>query len=380
MSIGLDEMPSLKVPADTSKDDVKDVGGDDDNAVNGTKNQPIVGIKKSDSEDQSTANKEPPTKKSKLSPSSPNSKNEAGGVVPGQRTVEVTLKLPPPPQKLGLILQDDKSQTTFHNFPILTAIRPSSTFHNVIPPHLINNYWITGIKDEEFGETQISDSKVLVEELTKRRKNGEERTVELQFKLRANSALQLQQNRQNMEHQQTAANNTTTAATATRTQGAINLLNAQQQYQQQIQMELLHAQQQLQNLNQSSASLVFQSELSKPSSLKKKKPTTEAKNSSSTTTPSQSSKKNPVGRNTPKRKANEIPNEGMRVVGEQKDFTREIGGIVVDCCMGVQSKVVDDFVGNGGDTEYLIDKVKLNNFQGWRHRDCLFVAELDKHE
>ena len=29
------------------------------------------------------------------------------GDVPGQRTVEVTLKLPPPPQKLGLILQDD---------------------------------------------------------------------------------------------------------------------------------------------------------------------------------------------------------------------------------------------------------------------------------
>ena len=374
-------MPSLKVPAATSKDNVKDVGGDDA-AVNGKKDQPIVGIKKSDSEDQSTANKEPPTKKSKLSPSSPNSKNEAGGVVPGQRTVEVTLKLPPPPQKLGLILQDDKSQTTFHNFPILTAIRPSSTFHNVIPPHLINNYWITGIKDEEFGETQISDSKVLVEELTKRRKNGEERTVELQFKLRANSALQLQQNRQNMEHQQTAAIATTATATATRTQGAINLLNAQQQYQQQIQMELLHAQQQLQNLNQSSASLVFQPELPKPSSLKKNKKTktTEAKNSSSTTTPSQSSKKNPVGRNTPKRKANEIPNEGMRVVGEQKDFTREIGGIIVDCCMGVQSKVVDDFVGNGGDTEYLIDKVKLNNFQGWRHRDCLFVAELDKHE
>ena len=373
-------MPSLKVPAATSKDNVKDVGGDDD-AVNGKKNQPIVGIKKSDSEDQSTANKEPPTKKSKLSPSSSNSKNEAGGVVHGQRTVEVTLKLPPPPQKLGLILQDDKSQT-FHNFPILTAIRPSSTFHNVIPSHLINNYWITGIKDEEFGETQISDSKVLVEELTKRRKNGEERTVELQFKLRANSALQLQQNRQNMEHQQTAAIAfTTTTTTTTRTQGAINLLNAQQQYQQQIQMELLHAQQQLQNLNQSSASLVFQPELPKQSSLKKKKKptTTEAKNSSSTTTPSQSSKKNPVGR-TPKRKANEIPNEGMRVVGEQKDFTREIGGIIVDCCMGVQSKVVDDFVGNGGDTEYLIDKVKLNNFQGWRHRDCLFVAELDKHE
>ena len=104
------------------------------------------------------------------------------GDVPGQRTVEVTLKLPPPPQKLGLILQDDLR--TPNHLPVLTAIRPTSTFHNEIHPHLINNYWITSIKDEEFGETQISDSNMLVEELTKRRKNGEERTVELQFTLR----------------------------------------------------------------------------------------------------------------------------------------------------------------------------------------------------
>ena len=105
------------------------------------------------------------------------------------KIINLTLKLPPPPQKLGLVLRDDLSHTPNH-LPVLTALRPNSVFlRTMIPTHGINNYWITSIKDEHFGEAQIIDSKSLVEELTKRRSywfsDGRQPTVQLQFTLRS---------------------------------------------------------------------------------------------------------------------------------------------------------------------------------------------------
>ena len=104
------------------------------------------------------------------------------------KIINLTLKLPPPPQKLGLVLRDDLSHTPTR-LPVLTALRPNSMFRTMIPTHVINNYWITSVKDEHFGEAQIIDSKSLVDELAKRRKywvfDGREPTVHLQFTLRS---------------------------------------------------------------------------------------------------------------------------------------------------------------------------------------------------
>ena len=58
----------------------------------------------------------------------------------------------------------------------------------MIPIHVINNYWITSIKDEAFGESQIINSKSFLDELAKRRKDGNETIVELQFTLRTSSS------------------------------------------------------------------------------------------------------------------------------------------------------------------------------------------------
>ena len=47
-------------------------------------------------------------------------------------------------------------------------------------------------------------------------------------------------------------------------------------------------------------------------------------------------------------------------------------------CKGVQVKAVEDWVANKNyDNAYLTESAGLVNFQGWRKKDCLFIAELD---
>jgi len=51
-----------------------------------------------------------------------------------------------------------------------------------------------------------------------------------------------------------------------------------------------------------------------------------------------------------------------------------------DNCKGLLSKDVEDYYANKNcENEYLYENAKLSNFQGWRHSNCLWIAELDKN-
>ena len=98
------------------------------------------------------------------------SSSTPGGI--GGDIVKLTLQLPPSPQKIGLILQDDVQN---YNLPILFDITPESPLKaaNSIPSHLFQKYWIVAIKDSVHGETRISDSASLQRVLAARRMDAD---------------------------------------------------------------------------------------------------------------------------------------------------------------------------------------------------------------
>jgi len=399
--------------------------------------------------------------------------------------VKLSLTLPPPPQKLGLVLQDDEHH---YGLPILVAISPDSPLLTVMPPHFVQNYWLVGMKDKVFGEAKMLNSNTFQEELKLRRNENEETLVEFSFARRGTGAMaSAAVGRESglgagpvarLSPQQNMGPNTNTqqkkfVPATIYPGGASQLLPgamlpnhadvAKQYQQEQMMVQHMAHQNYLQQLTmvqrQQQTMMQRQQQTLQTMLPKKKEPKKQSKPTTSSTKGQQKGADNTkvvaTSRDeTIRRTLSEFFTEGesrplkqfchahsrlytaiskevngnmhLRELCDVQDTTEGNEGFSKDNCVwamkcinqiyscdyskkrkmqldssaaqktkkgsfppleykgtckGLQSKMVENYCKNpNNDKEYLYEKAKLSNFNGWRHKDCQFITEIDNQE
>eukprot|EP00580_Thalassiosira_gravida_P005021 CAMPEP_0201654722 /NCGR_PEP_ID=MMETSP0493-20130528/45643_1 /ASSEMBLY_ACC=CAM_ASM_000838 /TAXON_ID=420259 /ORGANISM="Thalassiosira gravida, Strain GMp14c1" /LENGTH=783 /DNA_ID=CAMNT_0048131289 /DNA_START=1 /DNA_END=2352 /DNA_ORIENTATION=- len=402
-----------------------------------------IGREKGEKKDES---KEPPKKKKKVGRKK-SSKSKSDAVSQQDRFVSVTVQLPKVGMgKLGLIIQDDKEH---FGLPLIMSVSPESPFQNAIPPDLIQNYWVVGVKDDFLGEAKTLNSKDLQRELISRRRKDASNSVEMAFAERTNDVLPPQQ-----------------AAPTMTNLAPVELLPPQQQmatsvarqmmlHQAQIGQQLL-----LQHQLEAAATAPAESTHGRPTNERHEYAVTPKGKLSRAAAKDETVRKalseyfeegetrslnefchsyaklyatiskevtdsvglkgirdrrkgadeaytaedaqqamyfiNQIysceyGSNEKKRKHGEgelgstSSNEKKRKHGEGELSTKPKTHFPPlkpkAMCKGIQSKAVEEYYANSScDNSYLHEHCRLSNFRGWRHKDCLFITELDKYD
>mmetsp|Transcript_4546 Transcript_4546/g.10173 ORF Transcript_4546/g.10173 Transcript_4546/m.10173 type:complete len:1142 (-) Transcript_4546:148-3573(-) len=389
----------------------------------------LVGREKGVKKDEA---KKPPKKKKKVERKKA-SKSKSDAVSQQGHFVSVTIQLPKLGMgKLGLIIQDDKEH---FGLPLIMSVSPESPFQNAIPPDLVQNYWVVSVKDAFLGEAKTLNSKDLQRELISRRRSDAANPVEISFAERTNDVLPPQQVAPTM------TNLAPVELLPPQQQMATSVARQMMLHQAQIGQQLL-LQHQLEAAATAPAesthgrptnerhenAVTPKEKLSRAAA----KDETVRKALSEYFEEGETRSLNEFCHSYSKLYASiskEVTDsDGLKGIrdrrkGADEAYTAEDAqqamyfiNQIYSCdytstcanekkrkhgegelptrrktqfpplkpkamCKGIQSKAVEEYYANTScDNSYLHEHCRLSNFRGWRHKDCLFITELDKYD